>query len=118
MFSVALYLQKFIVYRKRKIFFGEGGVDNLLASILKHRKNEKFMKYWILSMLCFLIVSEASSQCKSGDCENGRGYFILSSLLDERHLYVGLDSVNTPLARAVFVIGEDGAGSESSHPVC
>ena len=41
--AVALYLQKFIVYRKRKIFFGEGGVDSLLATILKHRKQEKFI---------------------------------------------------------------------------
>lgn len=41
--AVALYLQKFIVYRKRKIFFGEGGVDGLLASILKHRVKEKFI---------------------------------------------------------------------------
>jgi len=41
--AVALYLQKFIVYRKRKIFFGEGSVDSLLASILKHRAKEKFI---------------------------------------------------------------------------
>jgi len=41
--AVALYLQKFIVYRKRKIFFGTGGVDGLLESILKHRKQEKFI---------------------------------------------------------------------------
>lgn len=41
--AVALYLQKFIVYRKRKIFFGTGGVDGLLESILKHRTKEKFI---------------------------------------------------------------------------
>ena len=41
--AVALYLQKFIVYRKRKIFFGEGGVESLLATILKHRTKEKFI---------------------------------------------------------------------------
>ena len=41
--AVALYLQKFIVYRKRKIFYGEGGVDSLLASIMKHRVKEKFI---------------------------------------------------------------------------
>ncbi len=41
--AVALYLQKFIVYRKRKIFFGSGGVDGLLESILKHRTKEKFI---------------------------------------------------------------------------
>ncbi len=43
--AVALYLQKFIVYRKRKIFFGEGGVDSMLEVILKHnaKKSEKFI---------------------------------------------------------------------------
>lgn len=43
--SIALYLQKYIVYRKRKIFFGSSGkLDDagLLNSIKKHNK-EKFI---------------------------------------------------------------------------
>ena len=43
--SIALYLQKYIVYRKRKIFFGKTGkLDDpqLLAGILKN-KDEKFL---------------------------------------------------------------------------
>ncbi|MDD2526018.1 MAG: uroporphyrinogen-III synthase [Bacteroidales bacterium] len=37
--AVALYLQKYVVYRKRKIFFGTSGkVDDLLPYILKHNK--------------------------------------------------------------------------------
>lgn len=40
--STAFYLQKYIVYRKRKIFFGNGSFDNLLDVILKH-KDEKFI---------------------------------------------------------------------------
>lgn len=43
--SIALYLQKYIVYRKRKIFFGKTGkLDDpqLLAGILKN-KEEKFL---------------------------------------------------------------------------
>ncbi len=40
--SVALYLQKYIVYRKRKIFYGNGKFDDLLKIIKKH-KNEKFL---------------------------------------------------------------------------
>ena len=41
--SVALYLQKYIVYRKRKIFFGNSGkLDDLLPSLIKH-SGEKFL---------------------------------------------------------------------------
>ncbi|MBD5370695.1 MAG: uroporphyrinogen-III synthase [Bacteroides sp.] len=43
--SIALYLQKYIVYRKRKISFGNSGKLNdpqLLAAIAKN-KNEKFL---------------------------------------------------------------------------
>lgn len=40
--SVALYLQKYIVYRKRKIFFGQGTFAMLMDTILKH-KTEKFL---------------------------------------------------------------------------
>lgn len=41
--SVALYLQKYIVYRKRKIFFSTTGkMDGLAASLAKHSK-EKFL---------------------------------------------------------------------------
>lgn len=41
--SIALYLQKYIVYRKRKIFHGTTGkLDSLLPSLLKHSK-EKFL---------------------------------------------------------------------------
>ncbi len=37
--AVALYLQKYIVYRKRKIFFGTSGkVDDLIPYIQKHNK--------------------------------------------------------------------------------
>lgn len=41
--SIANYLQKYIVYRKRKIFASKTGkLDDLLPSMLKH-KNEKFL---------------------------------------------------------------------------
>lgn len=41
--SIALYLQKYIVYRKRKIFHGETGkLDSLIPAMLKHSK-EKFL---------------------------------------------------------------------------
>jgi uroporphyrinogen-III synthase len=42
--SVALYLQKFILYRKRKVFFGaDGSTRSLLDVIGKHKENEKFL---------------------------------------------------------------------------
>jgi len=40
--STAYYLQKYIVYRKRKIFFANGKVDNLAEIMMKH-KDEKFL---------------------------------------------------------------------------
>ncbi len=40
--SIALYLQKYIVYRKRKIFFGKSKLDDLMEVIEKH-KNENFL---------------------------------------------------------------------------
>jgi uroporphyrinogen-III synthase len=41
--AVALYLQKFILYRKRKVFYGaDGSTKGLLEVIAKH-KNEKFL---------------------------------------------------------------------------
>ncbi len=40
--AVALYLQKYIVYRKRKISFADGSFKNLLELIIKN-KNERFL---------------------------------------------------------------------------
>jgi uroporphyrinogen-III synthase len=40
--SIAHYLQKYIVYRKRKIFFGKGKFPDLIEVLEKH-KNEKFL---------------------------------------------------------------------------
>lgn len=42
--AVALYLQKFILYRKRKVFFSpDGTTDGLLEVIGKHKHQEKFI---------------------------------------------------------------------------
>lgn len=41
--SIALYLQKHIVYRKRKIFFGTGTAESIIASIGTKHKNETFL---------------------------------------------------------------------------
>ncbi|WP_258522443.1 uroporphyrinogen-III synthase [Chitinophaga terrae (ex Kim and Jung 2007)] len=42
--AVALYLQKFILYRKRKVFFGaDGSTKGVLEVMNKHKDNEKFL---------------------------------------------------------------------------
>lgn len=41
--AIADYLQKFIVYRKRKVFVGERKVEDLKTSFMKHKENEKFL---------------------------------------------------------------------------
>ena len=52
--SIALYLQKYIVYRKRKIFFGKSGkLDDLIPAMLKH-SGEKYL----------YVVSEANKNVR------------------------------------------------------
>lgn len=41
--AIALYLQKHIVYRKRKIFFGTGKLESIISSIGTKHKNENFL---------------------------------------------------------------------------
>jgi len=42
--AIALYLQKFILYRKRKVFFGKtGSVSGLQEVLKKHKKKERFL---------------------------------------------------------------------------
>lgn len=35
--AIALYLQKFIQYRKRKVFFGDGKIPKLIEILIKHK---------------------------------------------------------------------------------
>jgi uroporphyrinogen-III synthase len=41
--AIALYLQKFINYRKRKVFFGDGKLPKLMELILKQKESGKFL---------------------------------------------------------------------------
>ena len=42
--AIALYLQKFIQYRKRRVFFGADASNNSLLEVMyKHKKKEKFL---------------------------------------------------------------------------
>ena len=39
--AISNYLQKFIVYRKRKVFTGKGKIQDLKSYFLKHKEKEK-----------------------------------------------------------------------------
>ena len=42
--AVALYLQKFILYRKRKVFYGVDGTNKSMFDVVnKHKENERFL---------------------------------------------------------------------------
>lgn len=42
--AVALYLQKFILYRKRKVFYGADGTNKSLFDVItKHKEHEQFL---------------------------------------------------------------------------
>ncbi len=42
--AVALYLQKFILYRKRKVFYGADGTKKSMFEVVnKHEENERFL---------------------------------------------------------------------------
>jgi uroporphyrinogen-III synthase len=42
--AVALYLQKFILYRKRKVFYGADSTNKSMFDVInKHKENEKFL---------------------------------------------------------------------------
>ena len=41
--TIALYLQKYIQYRKRKVFYGDGSIDELKSILNKHKLNEKYL---------------------------------------------------------------------------
>lgn len=41
--AISNYLQKFIVYRKRKVFTGKRSILDLKPALMKHREKEKFL---------------------------------------------------------------------------
>ena len=63
--SVALYLQKFILYRKRKVFYSADGTNKSLFDVInKHKDNEKF-----LYPCSQAFDSEITNWLKSHHCE-------------------------------------------------
>lgn len=61
--TIALYIQKYTQYRKRKIFFGNSGkIDSLIPTMVKHKKMKNILCQWvrftlILSAVCSLLIS-------------------------------------------------------------
>lgn len=41
--QIALYLQRYITYRKRKVFFGDRNIEDMKNALMKHKKTEKFL---------------------------------------------------------------------------
>lgn len=69
--AVALYLQKFILYRKRKVFYGaDGSNKSLLDVINKHKSNEKFLYVCSENQQD----SEITGWLKANNCEYALGY--------------------------------------------
>ncbi|MBK8710914.1 MAG: uroporphyrinogen-III synthase [Niastella sp.] len=65
--AVALYLQKFILYRKRKVFYGADGSNKSLFDVInKHKGNEKFLYPCSES-----FDSEITNWLKVNQCEYG-----------------------------------------------
>ncbi len=63
--AVALYLQKFILYRKRKVFYGADGTNKSLFDVInKHKDNEKFLYPCSQS-----FDNEITSWLKNNNCE-------------------------------------------------
>ncbi len=63
--AVALYLQKFILYRKRKVFYSADGSNKSLFDVInKHKDNEKFLYPCSQS-----FDSEITNWLKSHKCE-------------------------------------------------
>lgn len=63
--AVALYLQKFILYRKRKVFYGADGSNKSLFDVInKHKDNERFLYPCSES-----FDSEITNWLKSNSCE-------------------------------------------------
>ncbi len=65
--AVALYLQKFILYRKRKVFYGADGTNKSLFDVInKHKEHEKFLYPCSES-----FDSEITNWLRSNNCEYG-----------------------------------------------
>ena len=82
--AVALYLQKFILYRKRKVFYGADGTNKSMLDVInKHKENEKFLYPTSENQQDNEIVN----WLKSNHCEYATPYMYRSISNDIRELF-------------------------------
>lgn len=78
--AVALYLQKYILYRKRKVFYGNGRETELVDLMMKHKDTERFL------LPCSDVHKEGISELMEGkglNFEKGVIYKTISSDLSD-----------------------------------
>mgnify|MGYP005814184541 CR=1 FL=1 len=81
--AVALYLQKFILYRKRKVFYGADGTNKSMFDVInKHKGNEKFLYVCSENQQDNDIVN----WLKSNNCEFALGFMYRTQSNDVKEL--------------------------------
>lgn len=81
--AVALFLQKFILYRKRKVFFGSDGTNkSLYDAINKHKNNEKFLYVCSENQQD----NDICSWLKTNSCEFALGFMYRTQSSDIREI--------------------------------
>ena len=86
--AVALYLQKFILYRKRKVFYGADGSNKSMFDVInKHKENERFLYVCSENQQDNDIVSTL----KSFKCEYQLGFMYRTVSNDIKELIVNTE---------------------------
>ena len=81
--AVALFLQKFILYRKRKVFYGSDGTNkSMYDAINKHKSNEKFLYVCSENQQD----NDICSWLKTNNCEFALGFLYRTQSNDIREI--------------------------------
>lgn len=86
--AVALYLQKFILYRKRKVFYGADGTNKSLFDVInKHKSNEKFLYVCSENQQD----NEITGWLKSNSCEFALAFMYRTASTDVKEILAKTD---------------------------
>src|SRR4028119_1883514 len=86
--AVALYLQKFILYRKRKVFYGADGTNKSLFDVInKHKDNEKFLYVCSENQQD----SEITGWLKSNACDFSLAFMYRTASNDVKDILTGVE---------------------------